>query len=248
MKIEFLDKPIKSEMLEEIIIIVLASIFLGFILALEITWPKIIIDELSFLEGTGISLVMLSVFVIAQKVTAHYFDCKIKIKLISFRRYWFQSFENRKAELPFEFPAWFFLPVILIIATNGLIKWLAILNFDIEPKATRIRRRWQELTESDIGKIAIAGPIAILVLGFIFRLANLNEYALLCSWLAFLSLIPIGIGFKILNSTRVTWIFSFIFALFILLLMGISTSFVTFILALLIAAIITITYYTLYEE
>ncbi|MCX8194326.1 MAG: hypothetical protein N3G19_03135 [Candidatus Pacearchaeota archaeon] len=249
MEIKGLYKSLENkEVLEEIIIILLASIFLGFVLALEVTWPKIIINEFIFLEGAGIAFVMLSVFVISQKITAYYLDCKTKIKLISFRKYWFQSFDEKKAELPFEFPAWLFLPLIFSLATNGLIKWLAILNFDIEPKATRMRKRWQELTEADVGKIAIAGPISVLLLGFIFRLVGLNEYALLCSWLAFLSLVPIGLGFKILNTARIAWVFSFVFTLFILLLMNVTTSFAGIVIALLIAAIITITYYSLYEK
>ncbi|MCL6500589.1 MAG: hypothetical protein K6T16_00960 [Candidatus Pacearchaeota archaeon] len=237
------------DILEETIILIIASLFLGFLISLELVWPKISIDEYAFLEGSLISLLMLSTFVIAQKVVAYHLDCKIKTKLISFRKYWFQSYkEGRKAELPFEFPAWLLLPLAIALLTNGLIKWLAILNFDIEPKATRARRKWQELTESDIGKIAISGPIAVIALGLLFKIANFNEYASLCAWLAFLALVPIGLGFKILNSTRITWVFSLLFSFFILLLMNISAPFATLVMALLLAAMITIAYYTLYEE
>ena len=117
-----------------------------------------------------------------------------------------------------------------------------------KPKATRIRRKYSELTEADIGKIAVSGPVAILLVGLIARIAGFNEFAMLCSWFAFLSLIPIGQGFKLFNSSRITWVFAFIFSLFIMLLMNVTMVFATIIIALLLAAIITIAYYSMYEK
>ncbi|UZE93785.1 MAG: hypothetical protein IB618_03390 [Candidatus Pacearchaeota archaeon] len=239
----------EKDLIKEITIIVLASLFLGFVLALNVSLPMISFEPDDFFIYFLLSLAILGIFVLAQKATADYLDCKIRIKLLSFRKYWFRPLrEGAKAEFPFEFPAWLALPLILVIITNGFFKWLAILNFDIEPKPSRVRRRWEELTEADIGKIALSGPIAVLILGLIIRVAGYNEFAMICAWLAFLTLIPIGLGFKILNSTRVTWFFAFIFSLFILLLMNLTNTFATIIIALLLAAIITIAYYTLYEK
>ncbi len=234
--------------IKEILIIVIASLFLGFILSLNISFPVINFEFSDLAYMSLLSLLILGIFVGVQKIIADILDCQIKTKLLSFRRYWFQAPGEIKAELPFEFPLWFILPLVLMLITNGIFKWLAILNFDVEPKATRIRRKYSELTEADIGKIAVSGPVAILLVGLIARIAGFNEFAMLCSWFAFLSLIPIGQGFKLFNSSRITWVFAFIFSLFIMLLMNVTMAFATIIIALLLAAIITIAYYSMYEK
>ncbi len=235
--------------INEILIIVIASLVLGFFLSLQTRWPILSIEPLNFLSMFFFSLLMLLVFVFSQKFIAWKLDCKTKTKLLSFRRYWFRPLtEHGKAEFPFEFPAWLILPIILFFISGGWIKWLAILNFDVKPKATRIRRRWQELTEADIGKIAIAGPISVLILGIIIRALGFNSLAIICIWLALLALIPIGLGFKILISSRILWFFVFILTILILLLMRIAGTFTTVVMALILAAIATIAYYILYEQ
>ncbi len=239
-----------DELIKEILLIIVASLFLGIILTLDISLPVISFEPSEFGLMFLFSIIMLSVFVLAQKFTAFRLDCKIKTKFLSFRRYWFQPpTEGQKAELPFDFPAWLALPLILALITNGFIRWLAILDFDIKPKASRLRRRWQELSEEDVGRIAISGPVAVLILGLIVRIAGFNEFAILCAWLSFLALIPIGQGFKIMNTVRISWFFAFIFSIFILLLMNLTANtFATIIVALLITAIITIIYYSTYER
>ena len=237
-----------NDLIKEIFFIIIAALFLGLILAAKISWTKIIIEPLNILWMFLFSLLMLSVFVMSQKTMAWALDCKIKTKLLTFRRYWFQPLTREsKAEFPFDFPLWLILPLILVFATNGFLKWLAILDFDIEPKPTKIRRRWKELTEDDVGKIAIVGPISVLILSLLLNIFGFASLAVACSWLAFLSLMPIGAGFKLFNSSRIVWLFTFIFALFILVLTNLITAFATIIIALLIAAIITIAYYILYE-
>lgn len=232
------------DLIKEIIIVVIAALFFGILLSLEISWPIINIGEFSVIKWFLLCLLMFGVFVVAQKFTAYKLDCRIKTKFITFRRFWFK----KPYAFPFDFPAWFFLPLILTLISNGFINWLAILNFDIEPKPSRVRRRWQELTESDVGKIAISGPIAVLILGLFSKILGFTSFGILCAWLAFFALIPIGLGFKILNSTRLTWIFAFIFSIFILLLMGLTNTFSTIIIALLLTALATIAYYKAYEK
>jgi len=241
-----------TELIKEAIIVIIASLFLGLLLSLEISWPVLSIEPASFGLMFLLSFFMLMIFVLAQKVTAEKLDCKIRTKFLSFRRYWFQPpIEQGKAKLPFDFPAWLVLPLILLPVTIffKLFPWLAILNFDIEPKATRVRRRWQELSEEDIGRIAISGPIAVLILALIVRIAGFNEFALICAWLAFLALIPIGQGFKIMNTIRISWVFAIIFSLFTLVLMTLTANtFATIIITLLLAALITIIYCTTFEK
>lgn len=241
-----LTELLKKEVLNEILIIVVASLMTGFILALKLKWPIVSIEAIDFLWMFLLSLLLFSVFVGAQKLTAYFLDCKTRSKLLSFRRYWFQPITQKgKAELPFDFPVWFVLPILLVLIN---FKWLAILNFDIEPKLSHLKRRWSNITESDVGKVAIAGPFATIILGLIFKIFGATNIAFLCVWFAFLALIPIGMGFKLLNSSRILWFFSLIFSLALLFLIKLSSALAAIIMALIVAAFITIIYYSLYEK
>ena len=242
----FFKKFQENEWLYESSIIVMASLFMGLILALKVEWPIVSIEAIDFFWMFLLSLLMFFIFIGAQKLVAFYLDCKTKTKLISFRRYLFRALsEHGKAELPFEFPAWLILPLLLALIN---FKWLAIFNFDVEPKPSHVRRRWSNITESDVGKIAIAGPFAIIVLGIIFKIFAANNIAFLCMWFSFLALIPICMGFKLLNSTRVLWFFAFVFSVALLLLINLTSAFAIIVMAVILAAFATIVYYVLYER
>lgn len=244
----FIDKLQENEWLNELVVWLVTSLFLGIILAIQINWPIIGIESLDVLYNFFVCLLVFAVFIGAQKLTAYFIDCTTRSKLITFRRYWFQPLsEQGKATLPFEFPAWLLLPIILMLIN---FKWLAILNFDAEPKATHVRRRWPNITESDIGKIAISGPLAVIALGIIARIISptFMNFSFLCIWLAFLSLIPIGLGFKLFNSSRILWFFSFFFSIALLLLIKVSNIFAIIVMALIFAILATLAYYVLYEK
>ncbi|MEM4153076.1 MAG: hypothetical protein QXK80_03110 [Candidatus Pacearchaeota archaeon] len=244
----FINKLQEKEWLNEVVILIVASLFLGIILAIQFKWPIISIEPINILYSFFICLSLFVVFIGAQKLTAYFLDCTTRTKLISFRRYWFQPLsEHGKAILPFEFPAWLVLPILLAFVN---IKWLAILNFDAEPKPTHVRRSWPNITESDIGKIAISGPLAVIALGIITKIISptFTNFSFLCIWLAFLSLIPIGSGFKLLNSSRILWFFSFFFSIALLLLIRISNTFAIVFMSIIFAVLATLAYYILYEK
>lgn len=234
----------------EAFMLLASSLFGAFILSLNVKLPMINIEETTILQSFLMLLLIFGVFIIGQKITAYSLDCTTSTKLIAFRKFWFRPL--RKYELSKEsgvpFPAWLVLPLILVFATNSIIKWLAILNFDVESSASRIRRRWKEITEYDNAKIALAGPLAVLLLGIISKAFGFGDFALLCVWIAFLSILPIGIGFKLLMSSRILWIFSFILIGSILLLIKTAGAFAVLITAVLFAVLATVAYYILYES
>jgi len=242
--------------IREIIHIIIGAIFLGLILAVKIKWPILSIEPLEFFSMFGLSILMLGVFVASQKFIAVKLDFSIKSKLLSFRRFWFHPLaERRKAEFPFDFPLWLALPLFLILITGGFFRWLAIFDFDIEPLALRVRRRWKDLTEEDIAKVAIAGPMGVLILGIISRIIGqaliipgFNNFALICVWFSLIAFIPIGSSFKLLMGSRILVVFGFILTLIMLLIMNITGIFATLIVALIFAALATLCYYILYER
>lgn len=244
MELKFLKKLDEKEWLNELAVWLAVSLLMAFILSINIKWPVVSIEPLNLLVMFLLSLLMFLVFIGAQKTMAFFLDCETRTRLITFRRFWFRAHDV----FSFDFPAWLLFPLIILFATSSYIRWLAVLSFDIEPKLTRVRRRWAELTEFDIAKVAIAGPAAVLILGLIARIIGFNDFAMLCVLLALLSLIPIGLGFKMLMSSRLLWIFSFLFTLSIFLIMHVAGAFVTIVMAVLIAAILTLAYYILYEK
>lgn len=236
----------KKEYFHELFVWLLASIFMSFIFAVRFKWPIISIEPSSILLGLLYSLIIFGVFIGAQKLVAYTIDCKTTTKLISFRKYWFRSFtEHGTPMLPFEFPLWIILPIVFAF---GNIPWFAILNFDAEPKTTHVLHRWENITELDIGKLSIAGPLALLALGLIVRVFGANEFAFLCILGAFLALVPIGAGFKLAMSSRILWFFAFVFALTMLLLIKLQSTFAVVMIAIIFAILVTLAYYVLYEK
>jgi len=243
-------EEIHRRYLHEIFMLIAASLFAAFILSLNVHLPIIKIEETLFLQSFFYMIIIFGVFIAGQKLVAYSLDCITTTKLMAFRQYWFRPLSRYKSggELKAPFPVWLILPLVLTLLTNGIIKWLAILNFDVETTTSRIRKRWKEITEYDVAKIAVAGPLSLLLLGIISKILGFDSFAMLCAWVAFLSIIPIGAGFKLLMSSRILWTFAFILIGAILLLIKTANAFITVIIAILFAALITIIYYALYEK
>lgn len=223
---------------EEIISIVIVSVSLSFFLSLPLfNFSKFFFTNILF-------FVIFFVFVLTEKIVAEGLDYKLKIKLLTFSRYGFRPEET----LGFEFPLWFVLPLLSYILTFGRFIWTAVLNFDIEGKDTRVRRKFYEPTEKDIAKIAISGPLALLILGFLMYVIKFKILAYLCVLTSFLYFLPVGQGIKIYAGMRITSIFLLVLSLAILLLMNIFSPLATLLLGLLIAIICIISYYVLWEK
>ena len=188
---------------DEVLVWVVSAIFLGFLLSFEVAWPMIYIDWSQVLLMCAFALIFLFVFIVGEKMMAYLLDCKIKIKWLSFKQYWFED----RFRLKWGFPLWIVLPLITFLISAGKFVWTAILGFDVEIKSSRIKKMFYDLDEIDVAKIAVAGPIAVIILGIIFRIAGLNDLAIMSLLLAFLAVIPIGQGFKIFMGSKLWAVF-----------------------------------------
>lgn len=229
---------------EEVTIWIVSSIFLGFLMSLKIVSHFLYIDPLNILLYSAFAMILLFVFIFVQKLVAGLLDCSTKIKWLGFKQYWFDD----RFKLNWSFPLWFFLPLLLYLITLGKFVWLAILNFDAEPNAGRFRRRWHEITEYDMGKIAMAGPIAMLIIGLILRLIGLSNLALYAVSLGFLSVIPIGNGFKLLMSSRPLWVFSIVLTGFMVFMITSSSVIISILMAVFIAFLLLLAWMVLWEK
>lgn len=229
---------------EEVVVWVVSSILLGLLFSMKIVGHFLYIEPSQIWLMSAFSLVMLFIFIGAMKLVAWFYDAKIKIKWLSFRRYWFED----RFKLKWSFPLWIVLPILLFFITLGHFVWSAILNFDVESRPSRIKRRWFAMEERDIAKIGLAGPAACLVLGVILRLVGLGSLATYPILLALLSLVPIGMGFKILNGSRVMLVFLFILSLFMLFLINSANILAVIVFCILLAVFGVIAYYHLFER
>jgi hypothetical protein len=248
-------KEKNKKLIDEIFTILIASLFLGFMLALTLKWPILSFEPADFFLMSALSLLICCVFVGAQKFAAYRLDCETRTNMLGFKRYWFGPTRISSGELPFKFPLWIVLPLLFFFITRGFFKWLAILDFDIEPKPGRVGRKWYALEESDTAKIAMAGPVALIVLAAISKsiglasgIQNFTSFAIICSLFALLSLIPFGIGFKLLSSSRFIWIFLFVFSAVFLAMMKVQSLALIIAAALVFAFITLIGYYLLEQQ
>jgi hypothetical protein len=104
------------------------------------------------------------------------------------------------------------------------------------------------MEERDIAKIGLSGPVASLIFAIVLKIVGLGNLAIYPVWLAVLSLIPIGIGFKIFNGSRIMTIFLLVLSVFMLFLISSANIFALVVFAILIAAAVVFVYYKKFEQ
>lgn len=185
--------------IKEILIIITASVLLGFVIA----YP-----DYSLILPSLISIfIILAVTIAAKKITAYNLEAKATIKFWSVYRYGFQRNMHFKKPLPM-----FWLSALLALISRGIITWLPILEFDIEANPERVSRRhgfyrYTRLTDWHVARIATAGIIAALILSIIGYVAGFDNFARLSIFFALWSLLPISSldGTKIFFGSRALW-------------------------------------------
>jgi hypothetical protein len=229
---------------DEVVAWIVASVLLGLLMSMKIVGKFLYFETAQIWLLLAFSLVMVFLFILGMKITAYYYNCNIKVKLLSFRRYWWED----RFKLKWAFPVWLFAPLLSFFVTLGHFIWSAILTFDFEPKQSRMQRKWYEMEERDVAKIGLSGPIASLIFAIILRIAGLGSLAVYPVWLAVLSLIPVGMGFKIFNGSRIMTVFLFVLSLFMLFLIQSVNIFALVIFCILIALFVVFLYYRAFEQ
>ena len=152
--------------------------------------------------------IIISVNVLAKKIMAYYLDCYTQESLWTWQRYGFRKHQQ------FNFPilAGVIFPLVLSLVSQGVIKFLAFLEFDIHPATHRVAKRhgfysYSELSELHIGIIAASGIFFNLVLSLIAFLLGFSELARLSIYFAVSNILPISNldGAKVFFGNRVLW-------------------------------------------
>lgn len=183
--------------------IFLATLIIAFIFSL--------IETLEiFLYSLLAVFIVIIINIFTKKITSHYLDSEIEIKMWEIKRYGFKP--KRYFKKPF--PAGAFIPVIATAFSFGTLKWMASLVFDVKAKVYRAAKRhelysFSEMTEFHIGLIAGAGILANLLSAVIGYLMGFPIFTKISIFYAFYNLIPLSDldGNKIFFGNIVFWSF-----------------------------------------
>lgn len=188
-----------KESIKETIVVLISAV----ILSLSFSFKETKILLFTFL----CFVIIVGVNVLAKKVAGFFLEINVKTNFWSWYRYGFRKGSHFKKPIPM-----LWLPLFLTLVSNGVIKWLAILEFDVEAKKERVSRRhgqyrFTEVTEWHIAWIALWGIITNIFLAIISYLLGQELLSKLSIYYAAWCLIPISSldGSKIFFANRVLW-------------------------------------------
>jgi len=223
---------------KEVPLIIFCILLMTYIIAFaDLTLENIIIAFL-------FSSLILIPHVLAHKIAAEHYIAKSEFRLLEWGRHGW----SEEAQFKTPLPAWLIFPVIAAFITAGKWTLFTVETFKLTWKPRkRIGRFYTELQEWEIANIALAGPIVNLILAFVagvffsfFPIELIKQFAILNTWFALYCLIPIGglDGTRVLFGGKIRWVSIFVFTAVMLILLYFLNIYLTFVIALIIAAII----------
>jgi len=223
---------------KEVLAIFLAAITLGYIESFTgFTW-------MNWLLFSGMGLAILGAHVFGQKLCAAAFDSDTETSIWKMQRFWFQ--ESRYFKTPI--PTGLLVPLSALFISFGYFKFLTLITFEASPLPHRIKP-FSNITEYQLGIIALSGSIANMLLAFFSFLLGFQEFAILNVSFVLFSLIPFSSldGMKVLFGSRLLWLFSVSFAIALRILFEVAGLWPTIISAFIIALSIMLAYFFSFE-
>lgn len=188
---------------KEIISILTATLVLGVTISLVESWNI-------FLITSAFIFVAIFVNLLGKKVSSYYLDTETEVSLWEFKRYGYKKHYHFSKPLL----AGIFVPLLVKFFSVGLLNWMACLTFEVKGKIYRAARRhgiysFSEVTEREIGLIAIFGILFNLLFALIGYLLGVPLLAKLNLVYAFYNMIPISNldGSKIFFGMKNVWVF-----------------------------------------
>ena len=231
----------------EIINLVLAAIVIGFLFSFKSFSINYITSVINWIKYSIFGLVALVIYILAQKLTAKRFNAQVEYRIWNIKRFWFTN------ELSFEVPLGLILALLLIFLTNGAFIFLAISSFAVVRKhvAHKIGRIFPRVTEIELAKIAVVGPLTSIILVLLLtslKLVNVDfgVFISMNLFLALYNMIPVSQldGLKVYIGSRTLFVLTavFLIAFGILLTQGLN-SLLVLILSILTAVVLTVLYF-----
>jgi Zn-dependent protease len=225
---------------KELLWLLLGALLLGYVAEFQ----NFSVNISGWASCAVIGAAILLIHVCAQKLLAYKFGCNAEFELWNVRQWGFKKSQYFKRPVP----AWLLLPLLLVWISFGAVKWLGITAFDAAP-SIRAGKRFSELTEWELGLIALSGSIANLFFAVLFQFLGFHNFAMLNAWLAFFSLVPISSldGVKVFFGGKFFWLFNFILTTIALILIGISSLTTTILAAAALLILLIIFFFVVYE-
>lgn len=140
------------------------------------------------------------------------------------------------------FPLGIVIALAVMLLSNGKAFFSAVSSYGLVIKKThRLGRQFIEVTDFEEAKIAVAGPIACILLVVVLKMFNgsgaFDEMILINSWMAFWDMIPLpGLdGAKVFYGSKPLYVFSFLFIIGIAILSSLLSAGPALLLALAVA-------------
>lgn len=188
-----------------------------------------------------------------------------EFRLWGVKRFWF----TKKAQYPkkynifgkeltvYQFPVGIIIALLLMILSNGRLYWAAISSYGlVTEKVHRLGKRFVEVTDFEEAKIALAGPMFLLVLTLILKALNstgiFEQFILIYSYMIVFDMLPLpGLdGLKVFWGSSLLYAFSFVFTIAAVIAMFTLSFWIAIPLALGLAVVFLVLYYYLriYKE
>lgn len=158
----------------------------------EIGWVIIAILILGFIIGFSqkpsyspyiflISAIIILMNLLVKKISANHFGVIIEHKIWEFQQYWWHKDAHFKKPIPIGL----ILPFFLSFLSLGIIKIMALLQFEGKPSKKKIFKkrgmiRRSEVNESDLAFISawgLYGLLGLAIIGAVFKMPELTKYS-----------------------------------------------------------------------
>lgn len=223
---------------KEVLVIFLAAIILGYIEAFtKFTW-------INWLIFSGLGLAIVAIHVFGQKLCATIFDSDTETSLWKMDRFGFTPGGHFRKSIP----SGLLVPLAALLISFGYFKFMTLITFEASPLPHKIKP-FSNITEYQLGVIALSGSIANMIVAFISFLFGFNEFAILNISFALFSLIPFSTfdGTKVFFGSRLLWLFSFSFLIALRILFEVAGLWPTIISAFIIALTVMLAYFFSFE-
>src|SRR3989344_6319751 len=241
----------RTEYIFILISIVIISFVLGFDDGQEVfNWSFWFANLFKIFIIVAIGLI---VHVLAHKLIARHYNTRAEYRLWIIKRWWFTESSVFQREFPLGVVFPLFVLFFSYLATDGrfILQFIAFETFILTSvSAARLGKKYIHLTEFEESKIAFAGPLASIILAFIFKfLASINPgfsaFVFVNSLIAFYHMLPLPHldGIKIYFGSKTFYILALVFISASALLLNYASTTAALLLALVFAVVIAISYH-----
>lgn len=203
--------------------LIIAALVLGFVFGFDdgTQYFNILSWLSNYLKVTILAALALSIYLIAQKAIAARLGGHIEFRLWRIKRYGFPTGATLSAKNIIKYiPLGIFIPLLIAIYTLGRIPFAIVgSSFAAVHHSLRLGKDKPGLNDFEMGKILLAGPLTLIVIGLILKSISPSPLSLIltkmCIALAISNMIPLPNvdGVRILFSSPPLYIFGLSFIL-----------------------------------